>query len=235
MSNNSPKLPVVHCATIRQVTIATVAFLFLASHGRAADFTHSFNLYGDWTEYLVSTTNTEVYTEYIAGQSTYWRSTPANAWGEVVYHFPLPFSLTQASLDTMIAAFTVDAFGSWADPGAEAYLDISPDGSNWTTVLQAYPGNGGHRFGPGNITPIVDGSTDVYVRSRLYSTKNWYADGAIFAQFVRTNPGTPNRAEFEFTASGEQGPPVIPEPSALLIWWLLAALGIGWGWRRRKD
>lgn len=203
---------------IDEVRISNVALSpsqFLNAYENSTrTFDYAFNLRDDWGQYLHSATNAEVYTELVAGGSqpaTFWRSTPINTWGEVVYHFPMSFEIATANLETQIFAFTTP-FVSHLDPGAQAYLDVSSDGINWTTVMDSYPGNGGPRTGPGDISSIVRGGTDVWVRARLLSTLNWPTDGSIFAQFMRTG--------HDAVGVGEGGPPLfdlhvvgVPEPS----------------------
>jgi hypothetical protein len=192
-------------ALILLLTISSVA------SAEPLTFNHELNLFGDWTQYLDSHSHAEVYTEQVAGIATYWRSTPANTWGEVIYRFPLSFEIESASLDTVICAYTQDEFGAWADGGAEAYLDVSGDGSNWTTVLESYPGNAGYKHGPGDITSIVGGSDTIYVRARLLSTRNWPTDGPIFAQFMRTGADLPDKPTFSIQATG------VPEPGMVSL------------------
>jgi hypothetical protein len=49
-----------------------------------------------------------------------------------------------------------------------------------------------------------------------------------------TSASLPFYAMSEPLTVRQAGPEIIPEPSTLLIWSLLAGLGIGAGWRRRK-
>jgi hypothetical protein len=194
--------------------ISSGAFSFFVLDSRSApaaplEFHHSFNLYGDWTQYLHSATNAEVYTEVVAGHSTFWRPTQTNVWGEIKYKFPLGFTTTSATLRASNAVWTTgDPFPY--DPGAHAILDVSPDGLNWTTLDHRQANNGGFAYGPYDITPHVDGASEIWVRSMLFGTTTWPVDGPIFAQFLRTNPGD-TMPTFQLDVVG------VPEPSALCL------------------
>ena len=152
-------------------------------------FHHGFNLYGNWSQYLESATNTEVYSERYAGNATFWRPTAAATEGEIVYHFPLSNHVSTATLTAGIAVWTTgDAFPY--DPGAYAYLDVSANGTVWTNLDGRYANHGGGSSGPYDITPYVQNSTEIWVRARLLGTTTWYGDGLIFSQFLRTGSGS---------------------------------------------
>lgn len=191
------------------------AFLVPCTSLAATSFEFSINLYdSNNLEYLHSVTNAVVYTEVAAGSSTYWKPSSVNTWGEVIYRFPIGFSVTDASVETEVAAFTTPYVN--LDLGAEAYLDVSADGILWNTVLSSAPGSGGYAVGPGNVSSIVAGSDEIWVRARLWSTTNWPTDGSIFAQFMRTNPGTLSVANggastLRVVATG------VPEPASAII------------------
>ena len=152
---------------------------------------YGFNLYGNWSQYLYSYTNAEVYSEQSAGTATYWRPTVAGTEGDIIYRFPFVNPLAQATLTAGIAVWTTgDAFPY--DPDATAYLDVSPDGTNWTNLDGRYANHGGGSQGPYDITPFVQNSKEVWVRARLTGTTTWPGDGLIFSQFLRIGQGDTN-------------------------------------------
>ena len=68
---------------------------------------YGFNLYGNWSQYLYSYTNAEVYSEQSAGTATYWRPTVAGTEGDIIYRFPFVNPLAQATLTAGIAVWTM--------------------------------------------------------------------------------------------------------------------------------
>ena len=57
----------------------------------------------------------------------------------------------------------------------------------WTTIDQREAGNGGSFFAETDISAIVAGSREVWVRVRLTATIEWPGDGLIYVQFLRTH------------------------------------------------
>jgi hypothetical protein len=117
--------------------VAVVALLSgLAPQSRADDlhFSDAFNLYGNWQNYLYAATNAQVYSERVAGNATYWRPTIVGTLGTVEYCFPLSFQATSGTLLADLVAYTSGGNVPNYDPNAYAYLDVSPDGQNWTNI-----------------------------------------------------------------------------------------------------
>ncbi|MBN2477355.1 MAG: PEP-CTERM sorting domain-containing protein [Pirellulales bacterium] len=208
----------------RPTLISVFVFGMMGVNASAAIFVDNFDLYGDYTQYLDSTDNARVYTEgyWPAGPTHYWAPISRSDWGEVVYKYDLPFSIESASIDASILALT------WHDSTAEGYLDVSPNGVDWTQVLTA----GLNSFiDPIDVTSYLAGSDTAYIRARLRSRNS-----PIGAQFLRTTPN-PNNPQtqapevYEFRAEGAN---VVPEPSTFVIFATLATLGIAWGWWRRR-
>jgi len=197
----------------RHVGIIKCAALALALFSAVADaattFSHHFNLYGNWSQYLYSSTNAAVYAEQAAGSATFWRPTQLNVPGEVIYRFQLPNTISSATLAASIAVWTTgDAFPY--DPGAYAYLDVGSDGSTWHNLDGRYANHGGGSYGPYDITSYVGGTQEVWVRARLMGTVAWPVDGPIFSQFLRTYPGaSPDIFALDAT--------MVPEPSTAVL------------------
>jgi len=69
--------------------------LFTNSALATIEFVHNFDMYGDYNEYLFSTTNAQVRNE---GSTKYWCTQTTNSWSDIIYKYDLPFSVDQASL-----------------------------------------------------------------------------------------------------------------------------------------
>ena len=76
-------------AVLATSSIIAVVALYSGLCGQAGadtlQFSDSFNLYGNWQNYLYSASNAQVYTEQVAGNSTYWRPTTTGLAGTVEY------------------------------------------------------------------------------------------------------------------------------------------------------
>jgi hypothetical protein len=163
--------------------------LSLCQNVQAQSFSRHFNLYEDWWEYLYVAIDAEVYSEAYAGSATFWRPTQVDVPATIIYRFPFDRQIAQAQLAASMAVWTLgDEFPY--DPGAYAYLDVSPDGIVWWNVDGRYAYNGGGSYGPYDITPAVQGADQLWVRATLLGTVAWPGDGPIFAQFLRTAPGS---------------------------------------------
>jgi hypothetical protein len=220
-SERATRTPLVPIGILRCAALALT--LFHANAHAATTFTHHFNLYGNWSQYLYSATNVEVYAERSAGSATFWRPTQLNVPGEVIYRFQLPNTISSATLSASIAVWTTgDAFPY--DPGAYAYLDVGSDGSVWHNLDGRFANNGGGSSGPYNITPYVGDTQEVWVRARLMGTTSWPGDGPIFSQFLRTYPGARSDI-FALDAT------MVPEPTPAVLLVGCSLLGL----RRRRG
>ena len=172
--------------------------LFTNSALATIEFVHNFDMYGDYNEYLFSTTNAQVRNE---GSTKYWCTQTTNSWSDIIYKYDLPFSVDQASLRCNIYLYPYRE-------GSQGFVDVSADGNTWTTVA-----SGQLSINPVwinvDISSILKGSNTAYVRSRLYSV-GWN----IYAQFLRTHLPDPNYRYpniYEFRASP------VPEPLTLSL------------------
>lgn len=194
----------------RQICLIVSVLGLFGSIAHASLFVHNFDMHGDYQQYLNSTTNAFVLNEGQAGNPTvYWAPSEANVWGNVVYKYDLPFSITEASIYGTTLAIT---------PASQAHLDVSPDGVSWHTVASgsvSVPGV------PIDISSILENSNTAYVRARLLSD---YVGGFSYAQFLRTYEDSPNMVPniYEFRA--------VPEPTLAGM-----ALGIALFLKRRRD
>ena len=128
----------------------------------------------------------------------------------MVLKFVAPFEIRAATLMATIAVWTTgDPFPY--DPRAKAALDVSPDGTTWTTLDTREANRGGFSGGPFDIREIVAGGREVWVRARLTASRNWPEDGLIHAQFLRSDSGRPQQKTLRLTLSGPD-PGVRPPP-----------------------
>ncbi len=166
------------------------------------------NLPGDeWREKLVALEGAELYTEQQAGAMSFIRPTTAGEEGRVVLRFPVPVVIQDATLKAGLHVWTTgDPFPY--DPGAKAAVDVSPDGEAWTTIVALEADRGGGDVMPRDISQVVAGGQEVWVRARLTATREWPGDGLIFSQFLRTDPENPVPS-FQLDLVGPH-PPIIP-------------------------
>lgn len=206
----------IQCAVVVVVSMTGV-------DASASVFVDNFDMYGDYTEHLYSTTNAKVYYEYSWSPPTmYWAPISRYNWAEVVYKYDLAFSIESASVWAHLLALT------WHDSTAQAYLDVSPNGSDWTQVDVGANG-GAIDTTPIDVTNYLAGSNTAYIRARLSSRNR-----PIGAQFLRTTLSSAVQAPYvyEFRAEGAD---VVPEPHSILIWSVLALAFGGVAWRRKRN
>jgi serine/threonine protein kinase len=171
--------------------------------------TFRFNLQDDsWNEHVVSMEGVERYREKTAAiPCIFIRPTELGEEGTIVMKFAVDFPVHAASLIAPVDVWTTgDPFPY--DPGAWAFVDVSPDGENWTNVTTRGPNRNDHQRSSLDILPVVEGSQEVWVRSRLIGTKEWPGDAIIFSQFLRTEVGDPS-IRFQLKLTGPQ-PSLIP-------------------------
>lgn len=186
---------------LKQTAIAFAVSLWLLNSLSCAteNYSRDFTLTDSFGVNPYRVTNAFLRTEPFGTPVRYWQPSIAGVWGEVVYKFDVGFLIESASMFMSISAYTSGADVNF-DNGAEAYVDVSTDDTNYTNVLAKFPGNGGGIAGPGDISALVDGFDVIYVRSRLFMTVNYGSFNS--SQFLRGDPG----ATFNVTATG------VPEP-----------------------
>jgi hypothetical protein len=170
--------------------LIAVSVALLAIGSKAQAFTHNFDMFGDYTQYLYSATGVQVVTETIEDrlECRYWQS--GTQPGEVTYKYDLPFEVTQASW------FGFFEGAAW---GGQARILASPDGTNWTVFASGSSGDPPYdRYA---LSPILQGSSIAFIRAEL----------SPYSQFARTSIGTPILAPnvYEFWA--------IPEPATACL------------------
>jgi hypothetical protein len=187
-------------------------FLFLIALGifsataSAATFTNNFDMDGNYTQYLYSTQNAQVWNEIPSFPDVfYWAPINNNQLAYVTYLYQFSAPITDATVFANMYNFP----GS--DPASQVELDVSTNDVNWHSVGTGYLGEGS-LSSPIDIGSIVDGSTTVYVRGDMYESTNF---GNIhYAQFLRTANGAPNQAPnvYQFQATT-----AVPEPNSIVI------------------
>lgn len=150
-----------------------------------------FNLLGpEWERHVVSLEGVERYTEQHAGATTFLRPTQAGVEGQAVLRFSVPFVIQDALLMAAASVWTTgDPFPY--DPGARAVVEVSADGESWTELVALQAGGGGSDRTPRDISAVVAGAREVWVRGRLTATREWPGDGLIYSQFLRSDPENP--------------------------------------------
>jgi hypothetical protein len=168
----------------------------------------AFNLLGpEWERHVVALEGVERYTEQHAGATTFLRPTQAGVEGQAMLRFSVPFVIQDALLMATAGVWTTgDPFPY--DPGARAVVEVSADGKSWTKLVVLEAGRGGADRVSRDISPVVAGGQEVWVRARLTGTREWPGDGLIYSQFLRTDPENPVPS-FRLELVGPH-PPVIP-------------------------
>lgn len=95
------------------------------------------------------------------------------------------------------------------DPGASIDLDVSADGQHWTQIDHLGYGHAGIAFNPHDVSHLVGGSREVWVRARLMATRIWEDKGIVFTQFLRTD-GDEGSPAFELDLTGPPATPAHP-------------------------
>jgi predicted Ser/Thr protein kinase len=171
----------------------------------------AFNLLGDdWRKHVVALDGVRFHAEQDAGKAVFFQPTEPGKEGSIVLRFEIPFAVQAASLTAAIAVWTTgDPFPY--DPGARAAIDVSRDGTTWITLETREANRGGFGGGPFEITEIVSGGRELWVRARLTATRAWPEDGLIHAQFLRSDAQHPDDRPFRLTLTGRD-PDVRPPP-----------------------
>ena len=176
----------------------------------------------DWAEHVVSMKGVER-ADAMHGEIpiTFLRPRTLNEEGLIVMRFPVDHAIEVAWIRARFAVWTAVArpFASRGehflrdgnpqapiDPGASIDLDVSADGQDWTQIAHLGYGHAGVSFNPRDISHLVQGSREVWVRARLMASRTWKDEGIVFTQFLWTHRDEPTPA-FELDLTG---PPVTP-------------------------
>ena len=161
-------------------------------------FTHSFDLRSgpDTSPHQVS--NAQIYREVFPPNCYYWAPSSLNQWSEVIYKFDLPLIV-----DTVDRLPAMDIYNANAsvnfDNAAEGFLDVSADGVNWTTVYGSTSSQGVTQ--PNDPSTVLAGTDTIYLRARLFATRNFSVNNVEYAQFLRSRPEQGNFQTLEVSGS----------------------------------
>lgn len=195
--------------------LAPLALLLVGGAESKADFVNNFDMFEDYSQYLYATSNAEVVTES-DGVTRYWAPTQTGVQAQIIYHYNLGFTINTASVFGLILTIS---------PDAQAYLDVSPDGTHWTTVESGYI----QYPSPVDVSPILAGSDQAFVRARLSVS---YSPN-IYAQFLRTAPYLSPTDIYQFEAAPAPPPTPTPAPPGLVLIASGALVLVGYGWKKR--
>ena len=189
-----------------------------------------FNLHDEsWDDHVVSMTGLEPHTdESSAHHATYLRPTAIEDEGVVVMKFPVAFPIHTAWLRARLSVWTAiakpfatrgDRFLREApehapiDPAAVVTLEVASDGVHWIPVAQLGYGHAGVSFNPNDVSRLLKGSREAWVRARLQGGRTWKDEGLVFTQFLRTEADGSGPA-FELDLTGPPAASADPqEPS----------------------
>ena len=161
-------------------------------------FTHSFDLRSGPDILPLQVSNAQIYREAFSPNNYYWAPSSLNQWSEVIYKFDLPLIV-----DTVDRLPAMDIYNANAsvnfDNAAEGFLDVSADGINWTTVYGSTSSQGVTQ--PNDPSTVLAGTDTIYLRARLFATRNFSVNNVEYAQFLRSRPEQANFQTLEVSGS----------------------------------
>ncbi len=111
----------------------------------------------------------------------------ANVEATVTYRFLIPFEIGEATLTIRSHVFTKAKFNERFADSASVILEASTDGIYWQQFKSHQHTDSEHAAnGPYDISPMVAGGNEIYIRARMLTDTNWPGVGPIYAQFLRT-------------------------------------------------
>ena len=139
------------------------------------------------SQYLHSFENAILKTEEGLGVAKYWMPETANVEATVTYRFLIPFEIGEATLTIRSHVFTKAKFNERFADSASVILEASTDGIYWQQFKSHQHTDSEHAAnGPYDISPMVAGGNEIYIRARMLTDTNWPGVGPIYAQFLRT-------------------------------------------------
>jgi serine/threonine protein kinase len=179
---------------------------------------YRFNLEDDdWDAHVVSMQGLTQHTDRgIPSPATYLRPAELEREGSIVMRFPTEFPVHTALLRVRFSVWTTIAkpFATRGDqylqegneharidPAARVTLEVANDGKHWVSVGELGHGQAGISFNRTDISQLLAGSREAWVRARLYGSRTWEDQGIVFTQFLRatSNDTTP---AFELDLTG---------------------------------
>ena len=148
-------------------------------------FSHVFDLQSSDDPPLFSVSNARIYRESFSPYNYYWGPETLSEWAEIVYKFETGLSITDVQNFPTLHVANANGGGQW-DYGAKGYLDVSLDGKTWTNVVANTSADG--VVYPVDPTAVLRGGTTIYVRARLFATKEYAVNNVAYSQFLRSRP-----------------------------------------------
>src|ERR1039458_1273732 len=100
-------------------TVSIVLFSLFPSISHATTFTNNFDMYGNYSQYLYSTTNAQVWNEVPSFPDVYyWAPITNGVTGTVEYRYQFSTPITSASIFASLVTASI------YDPTSTAYLDV---------------------------------------------------------------------------------------------------------------
>ncbi len=141
--------------------------------GTATTFVHNFDMNGEYVRHLFDKSNVRVWDENPMYKTRYWAPLRANMGGHVIYRYDFPFRVARATFYANLILTNENDDGG---------VSISADGKAYTDV---FLGHHGPPLAPIDVSQILRGSQEAYVRANLWAAKA--SEIACSAQFLRTH------------------------------------------------
>ena len=161
-------------------------------------FTHSFDLRSGPDISPLQVSNAQIYREAFSPNNYYWAPSSLNQWSEVTYKFDLPLIVDTVDRLPAMDIYNANASVNY-DNAAEGFLDVSADGINWTTVYGSTSSQGVTQ--PNDPSTVLAGTDTIYLRARLFATRNFSVNNVEYAQFLRSRPEQANFQTLEVSGS----------------------------------
>ena len=192
-------------------TLMAALLCLVAAESSAATFEYNVGPFDGATDPPFSISNAFLRIESAAVR--YWQPTTPSVFGEVIFKIETPEAIDTATIRAPLWGYL--AF----DSQAEAYLDISTDNTTWTNITATSPSLPGPEYNildTFDITSIVQGSTTVYARARLYSAI--YGTGGSFGvpQFLRADSNA-EVTQPDYYQPLRFNAELVPEPSSFFL------------------
>jgi|LakMenEpi03Aug12_release.lakeMendotaPanAssembly.Ray.scaffolds.fasta_scaffold480493_1 hypothetical protein len=156
-----------------------------AAHAAPLHFEKSFTLFDTFGQTPHAVTNAFIRVETFGPLTRYWQPLAPNVMGEVIYKFELPGVAVSSNYDAHMGVYNGQSLPAF-DPGSAGWLDVSVDGSRWTTLFDSTSSTSSTYYAiREDITPYVQGASVVFFRARLFMTTN--PSGYGCSQFMRVN------------------------------------------------
>ncbi len=192
-------------------TLMAALLCLVAAESSAATFEYNVGPFDGATDPPFSISN--AFLRFESGHNAYWQPSTPGVFGEVIFKIETPEAIDTATLRAPLWAYL--AF----DSQAEVYLDVSTDNSTWTNLVETDPTLPGPEYTHQDtidITSIVQGSTTVYARARLYSAVYGTRGSLGVPQFLRA-ASVVEVTDPEYYQPLRFNAELVPEPSSFFL------------------